>query len=405
MHNRPSPVADNALDPTEPDEKRARNYAQETKIDQPAQVGVRTDDGRHGHRFQSLQGFWPHIHALNRRACRITDSCSQHIHGRRVLRVRVLRIFRNIERVTQSDQHGVLRIGREENGGEVLIGHSRPVEGHMQRIAAADLLNGQPLDVAVVLIIDLTGSVRGQRGFVSEAGRPRGVGRDTAPIGYYGRLNPNHVGVVETELLADSYIAVNVFKRNFRWSAQRTGTGSQIKRGIQLVALVFVVRPQRERVAVLFRSDTVDQIQRLVFIVGVFLQDPGLDLRSAVGEGDAIKIVLNYGFCFRSPLFGSSRIKSLHRRLRHLGLIDGSSLRRYLNLALGLLCRSRSLGKILLEYRLEQHDDQKGQREDQEQATLHAWFLLRILEFCQIYFLNDCKARFRFEPVRWNLFA
>jgi hypothetical protein len=48
------------------------------------------------------------------------------------------------------------------------------------------------------------------------------------------------------------------------------------------------------------------------------------------------------------------------------------------------------LRKIFLEYRLEQYDDDKSQRKDKEQPPLHAWFLLRILEFCQIYFLNDC---------------
>jgi hypothetical protein len=62
------------------------------------------------------------------------------------------------------------------------------------------------------------------------------------------------------------------------------------------------------------------------------------------------------------------------------------------------------LWKIFFDYRLEQHDYQEGQSEDEEQPTLHAWFLLRILEFCQIYFLNDCKARFRYraEPARCN---
>ena len=59
---------------------------------------------------------------------------------------------------------------------------------------------------------------------------------------------------------------------------------------------------------------------------------------------------------------------------------------------MGLRCRGRRLRlrKIFFEYRLEQYDDDESQCKDKEQPALHAGFLLRIFEFCQIYFLNDC---------------
>ncbi len=104
-------------------------------------------------------------------------------HGSSVLRVRVFRILGNVERITKSDQRGILRVVRNENRGEVLIGRSRPVEWHVERIAAANFLDGQPLDVAVVLIINLTGSVGRQRRFVSEPRRPRRESRDYTSAG------------------------------------------------------------------------------------------------------------------------------------------------------------------------------------------------------------------------------
>src|SRR5580700_1485776 len=259
--------------------------------------------------------------------------------------------------------------------------------------------------VVVVLLINLTGRIGRESGLVSEARRPCGVSRDLTSPGNHRGFDTHHVGMVEAEALADGHIAVGVFKRNCggRFHLDRAKMAAvhsliglrNVKGGIQLVALGLVVSPQGERVAILFRSGVVDQIQRLFFVVRKFLQDPGLDLRATVGERDAVQIVLNHSFRFRSCLLGRAGIERRNYRLCWLGMIDGSSLRRCLRLALGLLCRTRRLWKIFLEYRLEQHDDQEGQGEDEKQPALHAWFLLRILEFCQIYFLNDCKAWFR----------
>src|SRR5580692_10043865 len=116
--NRPAPVPNNAFDPAEPDEEGTRNHAPETKVDKPAQVWVRTYDGGHRHGLQSRQRFWSYIHSRNRRTFGVADSCSEHVHGRRILRVRVFRILGNVERVAQSDQGGVLRIVRNEDGSE-----------------------------------------------------------------------------------------------------------------------------------------------------------------------------------------------------------------------------------------------------------------------------------------------
>jgi len=46
----------------------------------------------------------------------------------------------------------------------------------------------------------------------------------------------------------------------------------------------------------------------------------------------------------------------------------------------------RRLGIVFLQQRLEEHNHQKSEREDQEQTPLRAGLLLRILEFCQWLF-------------------
>ena len=60
-----------------------------------------------------------------------------------------------------------------------------------------------------------------------------------------------------------------------------------------------VVGPERERVAVFFGRSGIDEVEWAVLRVVVeLLQDPGFDLRAAVGEGDAVEIVLDDGFGF-----------------------------------------------------------------------------------------------------------
>ena len=74
-----------------------------------------------------------------------------------------------------------------------------------------------------------------------------------------------------------------------------------------MLAQSFVVGPQRERIAVLLRRGRIDQIERAVLRVVVeFLQNPGFDLRAAVGEGDAVEIVLNDGLGLAGGLLGDT---------------------------------------------------------------------------------------------------
>ena len=77
--------------------------------------------------------------------------------------------------------------------------------------------------------------------------------------------------MIEAEALANGNVAVGVFERDGGWGMQTARTGAKIKRRIQLIPLALVVSPQRKRVAVFFRGGIVDQIERLIFIVGKFL--------------------------------------------------------------------------------------------------------------------------------------
>src|SRR4029079_12249581 len=62
-----------------------------------------------------------------------------------------------------------------------------------------------------------------------------------------------------------------------------------LKRGGQAC----VVGVEREGAAVLFSSLSVDEVQRLLVGVLVLLEYPALDLRAAVGEFDAVELVLD----------------------------------------------------------------------------------------------------------------
>ena len=154
---------------------------------------------------------------------------------------------------------------------------------------------------------------------------------------------------------------------------------SDVERGIQLVAQALVVGPQRQRVSVLLGRAAIHQFERAVLLVVVeLLQNPGLHLAAAVGEGDAVEIVLNDRFRFARGLLGRHRLAgALERwsRPRPLELRSGGCV------WAGWVCWGgvAGCGKYFFSKRLKQNDDQEREREHQQQPALAAGFLLRIL--------------------------
>ena len=186
--------------------------------------------------------------------------------------------------------------------------------------------------------------------------------------------------MVETESLANGKILVSVFEGDRRRGGELSITGSHVEHAVELVAQGLVVGPERERVTILRGGSGIDEVERAVLGVVIELfQDPRLDLSAAVGEGDAIKIVLDDSFGFARGLLCDSG-GDRHDRGNRCG--GGSRLRR-LRLR-GLLLWRRGSRKIFLEQRLEgQHEDERHRKYEQ-QAAFAAGFMLRILIFGQV---------------------
>ena len=124
-----------------------------------------------------------------------------------------------------------------------------------------------------------------------------------------------------------------------------------------MVAQSLVVSPEREWVAVFLSGGGIDEIElRVLSVVLEVFQDPGFDLGAAVGEGDFVEIVLDYGFGFGGGLFRDNGRWSRGTCGSHSGRLGGSrcGLRGH-----GLI---RGLGRcwrrhVFLEQRLGNNED------------------------------------------------
>ncbi len=279
-------------------------------------------------------------------------------------------------------------IVRDEDGGEILIAGAGPLEWTFYRVAAADGFDAEARyvvreeDVAaafgggVVVIVDAGGGVGGGRDLVAESGGPGGRGEDFSAFVEDGGFDVEDVGVVETESLADYEILIGVFESDRGWGREIAFIRSHVERGVEAVAQSFVVGPERERVAEFLSGGGVDQFERAVLgVVVEFLEDPGFDLGTAVGEGDFVEIVFDYGFGFGGSLFGNcGRWNGCGYGGWGRGRWCGCGLR-----LCGFVLRLGRRGHVFLEQRLGDDEDDERQNNDDEEAALGAGFLLRIL--------------------------
>src|SRR5258708_21733936 len=159
-----------------------------------------------------------------------------------------------------------------------------------------------------------------------------------------------------------------------------------VERRTQAIAETLVIGPQRQWVTVLRGCSGIDQIERTVLSVVVeFLQNPGLDLRAAVRERDAVETVFDDGFSLTGSLLSYS-IDGNGRNSGRCGSRRGCSLglRGLILRGLILRLRRRGLRAVFFEQRLKSQDDHESKHEYEKQAALGTRFLLRILKVGQV---------------------
>ena len=291
--------------------------------------------------------------------------------------------------IVERDHGGCGGIVRNKDGGEILITGTGPLEWTFYCVAAADGFDAEACyvvgekDVAaafgggVVVVVDAGGGVGSGCDLVAESGGPCGWGEDFSAFVEDGGFDVQDVGVVETESLADDEILIGVFEGDRGWGREIAFIRSYVERGAEAVAQSFVVGPERERVTEFLSGSGVDEIERAVLGVVVELfQDPGFYLGSAVGEGDFVEIVLDYGFGFGGGLL-CDRVRWKACRCRGWG--GGRRCGRRLCLDGVIFRLGGRRGHVFLQYRLRENEDYERNENDDEEAALGAWFLLRIL--------------------------
>ena len=86
--------------------------------------------------------------------------------------------------------------------------------------------------------------------------------------------------------------AVGVLEGESRGSGERAGGRGDVERFVEAGGQGSVVGVERERIAELLGRLRVNEVQRLAVGVLVLLENPARDLPAAVGEGDAVELVL-----------------------------------------------------------------------------------------------------------------
>ncbi len=200
-----------------------------------------------------------------------------------------------VDEVVEGDHGGVLRRVGQEDGAEVLVAEAGKAKGAVEGGAAGDLLGGGVVVVAVGAGVDLLVGVARGGLHVAEAGGPAQQRADRDAVAEDDGVGVDEVVGAEGEGLVDGDVAGGVVEAERRGRLQVAGGRRDVERGGELLGKRGVVGVERERMAVERRASGVDQVERLTGVVLVLLEDPGGDLRAAVGEGDAVELVLDDG--------------------------------------------------------------------------------------------------------------
>src|SRR5262249_17181012 len=145
----------------------------------------------------------------------------------------------------------------------------------------------------------------------------------------------------------------------------------------QLLPQSLIVSPERERKPDFGSRVRIHQVERFVVVIGVLFQDPRFHLGAAVGERDAIQLVLDHRLGFAARLFCSGR------RSRPFSRFGCGSKGATLRLARARLLRWRRLRRAVKEFREQQ--DNNHQRSKEEHPPLDARLMLWVVVFGQVY--------------------
>jgi hypothetical protein len=198
-----------------------------------------------------------------------------------------------VDEVIEGDHGGILRRIGQEDGAEVLVAEAGKAKGAVEGSATGDLLGGGVVVVAVGAGVDLLVGVARGGLHVTEACGPAQQRADRDAVAEDDGVGVDEVVSAEGEGLVDGDVAGGVVEAERRGRLQVAGGRRDVERSGELLGKRGVVGIERERTSVERRASGVDQVERLTGVVLVLLEDPGGDLRAAVGEGDAIELVLD----------------------------------------------------------------------------------------------------------------
>ena len=176
----------------------------------------------------------------------------------------------NLHGVVERDHGGRGGIVGNEDGGEILVAGTGPLEWTFYCVAAADGFDRKARHVSgekdvaaalgggVVVVVDAGGGVGSRCELVAESGGPGGCGEDFSAFVEDGGFYVQDVGVVEMESLADDEILIGVFEGDRGRGGEIAFVRCYVERGVEAVAQRFVVGPERKRVTEFLSGGGVD---------------------------------------------------------------------------------------------------------------------------------------------------
>src|SRR3974390_746163 len=328
---------------------------------------------------ENIQRLGPDEDALAGGAVSIAHRGSQYFYLLQVVRVGLGRVLGNLDGIAESDHGRLRRQVRQENGCKVLVLRTGPLQGTAQRVAAADLLGGEAFDLVAGVVVDARGSERRPRALVAETCWPPWVSLNRLAVDGDGGFDPDDVRLVEAQRLVDADGAVGKLKRQLTGSGKRTARTSHIKRCVDLVSYRIVIGEQAEWQAK-GRRLVAHQVERLAFLVLLLFSEPGLCPGAAIGENDAIELVLDYGFALGGRRFnwsGAGHGGRLGRRYSSFRSCRRSGRRRFRRLA-----ARRSARLVLVQEELADQQQRDDRDHDRQHAAWSGGFLLGISILC-----------------------
>ena len=206
------------------------------KLTMPRRSGLSFLMVRYGDGVEYGELFGADVHALGGWAAKVADGCAQEIYVGGVFGAGAdgveAWLLRNLHGIVQRYHGGRGGIVGNEDGGEILVAGTGPLEWTFDGVAAADGFDGKARHVSrkedvaaalsggVVVIVDAGGGVGRGRDLVAESGGPGGRSKDFSAFVEDRGFHVEDVGVVEMESLADDEILIGVLEGDRGWGCE-----------------------------------------------------------------------------------------------------------------------------------------------------------------------------------------